>query len=148
MRAPYAGLLAGVCVGVTAAAEIGTVLLGWELQPAYTSVLFGLYNVTIVVIGALIAVRYPRNPVGWILAGFGTQTAVLSDFVAAYGHRASLQGWPADPVDRVRGLVTRGADVGAGPAVHSDRPAARAAVAAGGLGGLRRRPAVHPGLAA
>ena len=106
MRAPYAGLLAGVCVGVTAAAEIGTVLLRWGPQPAYTSVLFGLYNVTIVVIGALIAVRHPRNPVGWILAGFGTQTAVLSDFVAAYGHRAALEGWPASPLAEWIGFGT------------------------------------------
>jgi hypothetical protein len=68
--------------------------------PAYKSVLFGLYNLTIVVIGALIAVRHPRSPVGWILAGFGTGTAVLSDFVAAYGHRASLEGWSAGPLVR------------------------------------------------
>ena len=106
MRAPYAGLLAGVCVGVTAAAEIGAVVFGWGLQPAYTSVLFGLYNVTIVMIGALIAVRHPRNPIGWILTGFGTQTAVLSDFVAAYGHRASLEGWSAGPLAEWIGFGT------------------------------------------
>lgn len=106
MRAPYAGLLAGLCVGVTAAAEIGAVVFGWGLQPAYTSVLFGLYNVTIVMIGALIAVRHPRNPIGWILTGFGTQTAVLSDFVAAYGHRASLEGWSAGPLAEWIGFGT------------------------------------------
>jgi signal transduction histidine kinase len=98
MRAPHTGLLAGGCVGVTVAAEIGSVGLGWGLQPAYTSVLFGLYNLTIVVIGALIAVRHPRNPIGWILVGFGTQTAVFSDFLAAYGHHASLAGWAAGPL--------------------------------------------------
>ncbi len=106
MRAPRAGLLAGVCVGVTAAAEIGTILLWWGLQPAYKSVLFGLYNLTIVVIGALIAVRHPRSPIGWILAGFGTETAVLSDFVAAYGHRASLEGWSTGPLAEWIGFGT------------------------------------------
>ena len=106
MRASRAGLLAGVCVGVTAAAEIGTVLLWWGLQQPYRSVLFGLYNLTIVVIGALIAVRHPRSPIGWILAGFSTQTAVLSDFVAAYGHRASLEGWPAGPLAEWIGFGT------------------------------------------
>ena len=106
MRAPRAGLLAGVCVGVTAAAEIGTVLLWWGLHPAYKSVLFGLYNLTIVVIGALIAVRHPRSPIGWILVWFGTQTAVLSDFVAAYGHRASLEGWSAGPLAEWIGFGT------------------------------------------
>ena len=98
MRAPRAGLLAGVCVGVTGAAEAGAVTLSWGLKPPYTSVLFGVYNVTIVVIGALIAVRHPRSPIGWILAGFTAVTAVLSDFVAAYGHRASLDHWPGGPL--------------------------------------------------
>jgi signal transduction histidine kinase len=106
MRASRAGLLAGVCVGVTAAAEIGTVLLSWGLQPAYKSVLFGLYNLTIVVIGALIAVRHPRSPIGWILLGFSTQIAVLSDFVAAYGHRASLESWSAGPLAEWIGFGT------------------------------------------
>ena len=84
--------------GVTAAAEIGTVALWWGLQPLYKSMLFGLYNLTIAVIGALAAVRHPRSPIGWILAGFSTLTAVLSDFGAAYGHRASPEGWPAGPL--------------------------------------------------
>ncbi len=42
--------------------------------------------------------RHPRSPIGWILAGFTTVTAVLSDFVAAYGHRASLDHWPGGPL--------------------------------------------------
>src|SRR5580704_12044820 len=97
MRAPRPALLAGVCVGVAALAETGSVTLGWGLTPAYQSAVYGLYNVTIVAIGGLIAVRQPRNPVGWILTGFGLYTAVFSDFVAAYGHRASLQGWYGGP---------------------------------------------------
>jgi signal transduction histidine kinase len=106
MRASRASLLAGVCVGVTAAAEIGTVLLWWGLEPAYKSVLFGLYNLTIVVIGALIVVRHPRGPIGWILVGFSTEIAVLSDLVAAYGHRAALEGWSAGPLAEWIGFAT------------------------------------------
>jgi signal transduction histidine kinase len=98
VRAPRPGLLAGVCVGVAAVAEIGSVGLGWGLTPAYTSILFGLYNLTIVVIGGLATTRHPDNPIGWILAGFGVFTAVFSDFVAAYGLRASTQGWPGGPL--------------------------------------------------
>ena len=98
MSAPRASLLAGACVGVTAVAEAGTVALGPGLHPEYENVLYGLYNLTIVVIGALIAKRHRRNPVGWILVGFGTQTAVLSDFVSAYGHRGVLEGWAAGPL--------------------------------------------------
>jgi signal transduction histidine kinase len=97
MRAPRPGLLAGVCVAVAALAETGSVTLGWGLTPAYRTAFYGLYNVTIVFIGGLIAVRQPRNPVGWILTGFGLYTAVFADFVATYGHRASLQGWSGGP---------------------------------------------------
>ena len=100
MRAPRAGLLAGVCVGVTAAAEIGAVAARVGAPAAYTSVLFGLYNLTIVVIGALVAVRHPRSPIGWILRRFGTLTAVLSDFAAATGtaprwRAGRLARWPS-----------------------------------------------------
>lgn len=72
MRAPYAGLLAGVCVGVTAAAEIGAVVFGWGLQPAYTSVLFG---------------SVADNGVGGAAARVGSGLAGLADRVDAAGGR-------------------------------------------------------------
>lgn len=64
------------------------------MTPAYQGILFALYDLTIVFIGGLIAVRHPGNPIGWILAGFGTFDAVFGGFAGAYGHRASTQGWP------------------------------------------------------
>jgi signal transduction histidine kinase len=96
--ASRAAALAGVCVGVTLLAETGSVAVGWGSAPAYQGVLFALYTVVIVVVGGLIAVRHPVNPIGWILAGFGAFNAVFGDFVSVYGHRASVHGWPAGPL--------------------------------------------------
>jgi len=87
-----------VCAGVAALAGAGSIAVGWGLTPAYQSILFALYDLTIVFIGGLIAVRHPGNPIGWILAGFGTFDAVFGGFVGAYGHRASTQGWPGGPL--------------------------------------------------
>jgi signal transduction histidine kinase len=95
VRAPSAGRLTDVCVAVAVLAETGSVAVGWGSAPSYQNVLFGLYSVTITVIGRLIAARRPRNPIGFILAGFGAFNALFADFTGVYGHRASVEGWPA-----------------------------------------------------
>jgi signal transduction histidine kinase len=88
----------GVCIGVAVLAETGSVVVGWDSIPAYQNILFTLYDLTIVVIGGLIAARHPGNAVGWILVGFGTFNAIFGDFVQAYGRWASAQGWPGGPL--------------------------------------------------
>jgi signal transduction histidine kinase len=106
VRGSRAALLTGVCVGVTVLAEAGSVAFAWGLPTAYRNVLFGLYSVVIVVLGGLVVARHPRNPVGWIFAIFGTVNAVTSDLAGAYGHRASLWGWPAGPFAEWLGFGT------------------------------------------
>jgi signal transduction histidine kinase len=98
VRASRAAVLAGVCIGVTALAEIGSVAVGWGSTPTYQNILFALYSLTIVIIGGLTAVRHPTNPIGWILAAFGAFNALFGDFVTVYGHRASTEGWPGGPL--------------------------------------------------
>ena len=93
-----AAQLAGVCVGVAVLAEAASIAVGWGSAQAYQSVLFALYTLTIVLLGGLIAVRHPGNPIGWILAGFGAFNAVSGDFAGVYGHRAAIQGWPGGPL--------------------------------------------------
>lgn len=93
-----AAQLVGVYVGVAVLAEAASIAVGWGSTPAYQSILFALYTLTIVLIGGLIAVRHPDNAIGWILAGIGTFNAVFGDFISTYGHRASTQGWPAGPL--------------------------------------------------
>src|SRR5689334_1025736 len=94
VRASRAAVWAGVCIGVATLAEIGTVVVARGSAQAYQGVLFGLNTVVIVVIGGLVAIRHPGNPIGWILAGFGTFDALFG-LAGAYGPRASSQGWPA-----------------------------------------------------
>ena len=87
-----------MCAGVAVLAETASIAVSWGSTPAYQSILFALYTLTIVLIGGLIAVRHPGNPIGWILAGIGTFNAVFGDFIADYGHRASTRGWPGGPL--------------------------------------------------
>jgi signal transduction histidine kinase len=83
---------------VAVLAETASVAVSWGEPHAYQSVLFAIYTVTIVLIGGLIAIRHPGNPIGWVLAGFGAFNAVFGDFAADYGHRAATQGWPGGPL--------------------------------------------------
>jgi len=103
VRASRAAVPAGVCVGVTALGVIGEAAFGSGSTPAYQDILFAFYILMITIIGALIAVRRPGNPVGWILIGYGTFDGVTSA-LGAYGHRASTEGWPAGPLTEWIGL--------------------------------------------
>ena len=93
-----AARLAGVCAGVAVLAETASIAVGWGSGQAYQSTLFALYTLTIVLLGGLIAVRHPGNPIGWILAGFGAFNAVSGDFAGVYGHQAAIRGWPGGPL--------------------------------------------------
>jgi signal transduction histidine kinase len=110
VRASRAAVLAGVCVGVATLGVIGSVAVGWGSTPTYQNILFALYTLTITIIGGLIAVRHPGNPVGWILTGFGAFDGVTG-FVTAYGHRASTEGWPGGPTAEWIGVGTWSAGV-------------------------------------
>jgi signal transduction histidine kinase len=103
VRASRAAVSAGVCVGVATLGVIGGVAVGWGSTPAYQSILFAFFTLTIAGIGGLVAVRHPSSPVGWIFAGFGAFDAVGS-FLSAYGHRASTEGWPGGPAAEWIGL--------------------------------------------
>jgi signal transduction histidine kinase len=96
VQASKAVVLAGVCGGVATLAVIGSVAVAWGSTPTYQTILYALFTLTIAIIGVLIAVRHPGNPVGWILTGFGVFDT-LGSLLSAYGHRASVEGWPAGP---------------------------------------------------
>jgi signal transduction histidine kinase len=96
--ASRAAQLAGACAGVAVLAETATIAVGWGSTSTYQNLLFALYTLTIVLLGGLIAVRRPGNPIGWILVGFGTFNALFGDFVSVYGHQASTRGWPGGPL--------------------------------------------------
>ena len=96
VRALRPGLLTAGCVGVTAVAEAGTTVLAWGLQPAYKSVLFGLFTLTVVVIGALIAVRHPRHDGSLVVSvgdnGVGGAAARPSSGLAGLADRVHAMG--------------------------------------------------------
>jgi signal transduction histidine kinase len=86
-------VLAGTCFGLTVVAEVSAVVLSWGLRPAYDMVLFAVYEITLVGIGALVATRQPHHPVGWILA-VGGMVFASGDVGPAWGLRAADRGWP------------------------------------------------------
>ena len=56
--------------------------------------------------GALLASRLPRNPVGWILCLFGVQGVVTSELAIGWGMRAVQEGWAGGEAAQWVGLVS------------------------------------------
>jgi len=98
--------LALACLGLTALAEAGAVVLPWGLQSSYYAIFFALLLVAVSAVGALIVSRLPRHPVGWILCLFGVQGAVTGDLVVGWGLRAVAQGWSGGDVLQWIGLAS------------------------------------------
>ena len=103
VRATRAAVLAGTCFGLTVVAEASAVVLSWGLMPVYDVILFAVYEVTLVGTGALVAMRQPRHPVGWILTLGGTLFA-SGDLGPAWGLRAAERGWPGGPYGEWLGM--------------------------------------------
>src|SRR4051812_7636401 len=93
---PFRGL-PGVLLGLTVAAEAGSVLLSWGLEPAYDTLLYVVYAVTLGGTGALVAHRHPGNSVGWLFCWCALLNAVTADLSQGWGLRAADRGWPAGP---------------------------------------------------
>jgi len=89
-------LLPAVLFGLTVAAEVAACVLSWSLESRYDTVLYALSSATFAAAGALIAVRHPRHPIGWLLCASATQNA-LTDLAQGYGLRAAELGWPGGP---------------------------------------------------
>jgi signal transduction histidine kinase len=98
--------LALACLGLTALAEAGAVVVAWGLQSSYDAISFALYEVAVSAVGALIVSRLPRHPVGWILCLFGLQGAVTADLAVGWGLRAVAEGWTGGDVIQWIGLVS------------------------------------------
>ena len=81
-------------------------VLSWGLRSSYDAISFAVYNVTLTALGALLASRLPRNPVGWILCLGGMQGAVTADLAFGWGLRAVDEGWPGGEAAQWVGLVS------------------------------------------
>jgi signal transduction histidine kinase len=79
-------------LGATAALEIASIGLSWDLEPRYDTLLYAVSTVTLAAAGALIASRHPQNPIGWLFCWFALLNAV-GDCGQGYGLRAAEHGW-------------------------------------------------------
>ena len=68
VRVTRSGVVAPACLGLAVLAEVAAVGLSWGLRSSYDAIMFAVYNVTLTAVGAILASRLPRNPVGWILS--------------------------------------------------------------------------------
>ena len=106
VRVTRAGVVASACLGVAVIAQVAAVVLSWGLRSSYDAIMFCVYNVTLTAVGALLASRLPRNPVGWILCLFGVQGAVTSELATGWGVRAVEEGWAGGEAAQWVGLVS------------------------------------------
>jgi signal transduction histidine kinase len=81
-------------LGLTVLAEIAAILLSWNLEPQFDTVMYAVYAIVSAGAGALIASRHPRNPIGWLFCGSALLTALGSDVAQGWALRASAEGWP------------------------------------------------------
>ena len=106
MRVTRSGVVASACLGLAVLAQAAAVVLAWGLRSSYDVSTFAVYNVTLTAVGAFLASRLPRHPVGWILCLFGMQGAVTSELVLSWGVRAVHEGWAGGDAAQWVGLVS------------------------------------------
>ena len=92
MSRPALSLLA-----LTMALLLSATLLMMGLEPVLASLAFDFVPVAMVVVGALIASRHPRNPIGWMFCGMGLLDG-LETLTQGYGLRAAEAGLPAGEI--------------------------------------------------
>jgi signal transduction histidine kinase len=79
--------------GLTLAVELAAVVLSWDLESRYDTILYSVYAVTLAGAGALIASREPRNPIGWLFCVSALVSAVMADAAQGWALRAGEEGW-------------------------------------------------------
>ena len=89
-----ASRLAWALFAVTAALLIVMTLLSAGREPAFDTLLYGLLSVSLATVGALVASRQPRNPIGWMFSGLALYGA-LAESAEGWGYLAAERGLPA-----------------------------------------------------
>jgi signal transduction histidine kinase len=83
---------------VVVLAELAAVLLSWGLEPWTDTAIYAVYSIVLAGAGALVASKYGRNPIGWLMLWLGLSNALITDLSQGYGLRAHEQGWRAGTV--------------------------------------------------
>jgi signal transduction histidine kinase len=81
--APFAGL------AVTMLTEVVAVALSWGREPRWDTGVYALNSVVMALVGALVASRQPRNPIGWLFLGCALVNALFADLAQGW----SLHAW-------------------------------------------------------
>ncbi len=76
-------------------AELAAVGLSWGLEPWTDTSIYALHSTVMAGAGMLVASKYGRNPIGWLMLWLGLSNALFTDLAQGYGRRAQRQGWPA-----------------------------------------------------
>lgn len=105
-----AGPLAGAIVAVAAVATVVGIVMAFTWRQAAYSLEFVPTALAYTVVGAIVATRRPRNPIGWLLLGFGvlmalllpaqifaTHAEIMASAAAAHGsvHASTVANWTA-----------------------------------------------------
>ena len=69
MNRRAAAWLAWSLFALTAVLVLVMTLLSVGQEPTFDTLLYGLLSISLATVGALIASRHPRNPIGWIFCG-------------------------------------------------------------------------------
>jgi len=70
--------------------EIAAVVLSWGREPAWDTLIYGVNTLVLAAVGALVASRQPRNPIGWLVLGAAVVSACFADLAQGW----ALLGWP------------------------------------------------------
>ena len=84
-------------LAATLAMEVMSVALSWGLEPAWDTVLYAIYTVTLAGAGALILSQHPGHRIGWLFCAAALFNSLAADAAQGWGLRAAEQGWPAGP---------------------------------------------------
>lgn len=106
MSGLWARRAAALNVLVVFALEVAAVALTAGSAPLGLSVIYLVYSVVQAAAGALVVHRHPRHRIGWLLALYALQNAVMGDLALAYGRRAAEQGWPLAIQAELVGMVS------------------------------------------
>jgi len=80
---------------VVVLAELGAVALSWGLEPWTDTAIYAMYSTVLASAGVLVASKYGRNPIGWLMLWLGLSNALVTDLAQGYGLRANQRSWPA-----------------------------------------------------
>jgi hypothetical protein len=92
-----AAWLSRALFALTAVLLLAMTLLSVGREPAFDTMLYGLLSFSLAAVGALVASRHPRNPIGWMFCGLALFGA-FAESAEGWGYLAADEGLPVGEV--------------------------------------------------